>query len=273
MFKQQTVIAREEWATLAPTEVRDLCLRKIPHGAYFVGAYLMKESANLRVMYLPYQAGDIVGVLGGAGAEVTSRIFEPKTRLYHFLIIGDYLTDEDDYEIYEAIASGVRTGRLSWYAEDLYVVFRLNDPDSEKLGKRAAQEASAFGRWGYDYVMYLYIALDLARIYGRMIFKERRVRRVRPGELTYRENHAFICTEFANVCYRSGGRPPIPKGETPLPAGYIEAYKDGKLLRVGANTPAKYRYIFYSRDILPNLTEPLWAIVCNPKKEAGDAHN
>ena len=253
MFKQNINIERKDWTALAPTEVRALSMSKIPHGGYFSGAYLEKNG-DLRVEYIPYQPGDIVGVLGGAMSQLSRRIFTPETALYHFLIIGQFIPEEDDYEIFEAIASGVRTGRLSWYVQDLYIVFRLNDPESVKLGRRSAREASAFGRWGYDYIMFFFILLDLVCIYSRMLFKERRIRRVRPAELTYRENHAFICTEFANAVYRAGGRPPIPIGVTPIPAGYIEAYNCGKLVKVGENIPAKYRELYLSGKVIPGIS-------------------
>ncbi len=182
-----------------------------------------------------YLTGDIVGVKGGLMSKLTEKIFDPSTRLYHFLIIGDYIPEDDDYEIYESIASGVRVGRLSWYSQDSYTVFRLNDPEVFDLGKKARNEASNFGRWGYDYLMYMHILVDMVKIWIRMLFKEHHLRRVKPQELPYHENHAFICTEFANAVYRKGGRPPIPYGVNPLPAGYIQALTDRKLIIVGQN--------------------------------------
>ncbi len=261
MFKKSINVGDEELVGVPREALTDFFVSKVPPFGLLLAVYRSLERPAHRVVYVPYQAGDIVGVMGGAMSQLTSRIFAPRTRLYHFLIIGDYIPQEDDYVIYEAIASGVRTGRLSWYAEDLYVVFRIGDPQSATLGLKASREASAFGRWGYDFLMYPLIVKDLLGIYARMIFKERKLRRVRPEELTYRENHAFICTEFANACYRSGERPPVPQGETPIPASYIKAYLDGKLTRVGSNTPDKYRYVFYSRDILPNYQSSM-PIVC-----------
>ena len=64
---------------------------------------------------ISYQPGDIVGVTGGLFVRAASRIFAPRTTLYHFLVIGEAIPEEDDYMIFEAIASGVRVGRLSWY--------------------------------------------------------------------------------------------------------------------------------------------------------------
>jgi len=74
---------------------------------------------------------------------------------------------------------------------------------------------------------------DISVIYAKMLVKERRLRRIRPAELPYRENHRFICTELANAVWAQVGRPVVPKGVMPLPAGYIEALQAGKLKIVG----------------------------------------
>jgi len=200
-----------------------------------------------------YQAGDFVGVLGGAISHASYAIFTPPTRLFHFLDIGDYIPEEDDHEILEAIASGVRTGRLSWYKNDLYVVFRLNDPDAKEIGQSGHRIASKFGRWGYDYGMYGHLLIDLIRIYSRILVREHHLRRIRPEELPYHENHAFVCTEFENATKREVKHPIIPPGVNPFPAGYVQAYLDGKIKVVGVNIPEKYRQIDFAKLILPPL--------------------
>jgi hypothetical protein len=207
--------------------------------------------------YLP---GDIVGVKGGFMAEIAYHLFKPATKLYHFLVIGEYLGEENDYVIYEAIASGVRIGRLSWYGDDVYVVFRVNVPEpitpgqmtGYQCGRRAVDKASAFGRWGYDWAMFVSLAADLARIYIRNLFRGQ-IRRIAAEELTYRENHAFICTEFAAALWRGTGYCPIPEGVVPLPAGYVQAFTDGKLDRVWVNVGPKHRLLPISQYILPNV--------------------
>lgn len=186
-----------------------------------------------------YHEGYIVGVEGGAMSYASQAIFTPPTRLYHFLVIGQYIPEDDDYVILEAIASGVRVGRLSWYKDDLYVVFRVNDPDAEELGRRACYLASQFGRWGYDYMMYLHLGYHVPRVILLNLIKERRFRRIKPSEIPYYENHAVICTEFANALWRQVGRPPIAGGVNPFPAGYIEAYLARKLVIAGANIPER----------------------------------
>ena len=200
-----------------------------------------------------YQYGDMVGVEGGNMSQLSEAIFEPPTRLYHFLVIDRYIESEGDYEIHEAIASGVRSGRLSWYKDDLYVVFRhnalLGDEYVAGLGEQACEKASDFGRWGYDYLMYLYLLYDVPRVVLRNLVKERRLRRIRPDELPYRENHdSAICTVFANFVWRQVGFPVM--GRVPaLPAGYIQAYYDRRLRIVGGNVPAGRQ--FKNLDTLP----------------------
>jgi len=182
---------------------------------------------------MSYQPGDIVGVAGGLFVRAACRIFTPRTTLYHYLVIGEEIPEEDDHMIFEAIASGVRVGRLSWYNNDQYVVFRVNHPESFTLGRTACRLASQFGRWGYDFAVYLYILYDVCAIYTKMLFRERRLRRIRPAELPYHENHRFICTELANAVWAQVGQPVIPKGVMPVPAGYVEALQAGRLKIVG----------------------------------------
>lgn len=184
-----------------------------------------------------YQEGDIVGVEGGAMSYLSQALFEPRTRLYHFLVIGQQVPEENDYVILESIASGVRVGRLSWYREKLYIVFRVNDPQAEELGRRACYLASKFGHAGYDYVLYAYLLADVIRLELKALRETRRFRRLRPGDLPYHSNRAFICTEFANALWAEVGRPPIPRGVNPLPAGYVEAFLSNKIIPVGINIP------------------------------------
>lgn len=193
-----------------------------------------------------YQQGDYVGVEGGNLSYASQAVFQPPTRLYHFLMIDRYIAREHDYEIHEAIASGVRSGRLSWYKDVLYVVFRPlsnfgGDEFVATLGAEACELTSDFGRWGYDFMMYYYFLHDVPLIFLRNLIKERRCRRIRPDELPYRENHAVICTEFvANIWRQSAGTLVniIPRGVTAIPAGYIEALEDRRAKIVGANIPA-----------------------------------
>ena len=198
--------------------------------------------------YDRYQAGDIVGVLGGTFAFASEAVFYPPTRLYHFLVLDRHDHLRSDMELHEAIASGVRGGRLSWYQNDVYVVFRPQGAppeEIEQLGKQVGISASEFGRWGYDYLMYLYLLRDVPRVFLRNLFKEHRARRIRPDELPCYNDHAVICTVLANRLWlEQGGEnfAPIPAGVLALPAGYIAALRAGRLKVVGLNIPAARRH-------------------------------
>lgn len=190
---------------------------------------------SILVDSVPYQAGDFALVRGGFMSILSARIFTPATRLYHTLIIGQYIPDEDDYIIYEALASGIRTGRLSWYSACTYIVYRLNDPQSELLGRIAANEATRFGRWGYDFGMYFRIAKDLVGLWAKQLLLEHHIRRVEASELTYRENGSLVCTEFVNTAYKPTRRPIVPAGTCPIPSAFVDAIMDKKLISVGSN--------------------------------------
>lgn len=193
--------------------------------------------------YDKYQAGDIVGVLGGRFSTVSEHVFYPPTRLYHFLVLDRHDTQRQDMELHEAISSGVRGGRLSWYQNDVYVVFRpslLAGGITQEVGERVGIAASEFGRWGYDYLMYLYLLFEVPRVFLRNLVKEHRARPLRPDELRYYCDHAVICTAFANKLWlEQGGENFAPVGPRviALPAGYIAALRAGRLKVVGLNIP------------------------------------
>ncbi len=181
-----------------------------------------------------YQAGDIVLVLGnGFVGTAGYTIFTPATHVDHALIIGPYIELKNDYEILEALPSGVRTGRLSWYDGDRYVVTRVTDVEAQTKGAEAFLEASEFGRWGYDFPFYLYLVGDLFRIFTLMVFKEHRIRRVHASELPYREDHAFICTELAKAIWQIVGYDIVPSRVTSIPSALVEAIQNKVLTTVG----------------------------------------
>jgi len=181
------------------------------------------------------QAGDIVGVEGkGLLCWLSEHIFEPQTRLYHFLLVGDHLPRENDYVILESIASGVRLGRLSWYENREYTVFRITEPDSKRLGMRATRLASKFGRRHYDFMLYPKLLFGVMKCWWEQLIKERKIRRIRPDELSYTRDKAFVCTEFASEVWRLVNYPVI-KGITSLPSAYVQACYNGRLQVVWVN--------------------------------------
>jgi hypothetical protein len=189
----------------------------------------------------PYCAGDIVGVVNtGLMGQLAWLAFKPQTRLFHFLVIRSYLEEEDDYEIIEMLGgffpwepSGCRTGRLSWYRDRTYCVFRLNDPYALMLGKRAAKYASKFGRIQYDFGLFFKLPADCFRCWFWQIVKEHRLRRIRPNELKLVWDSIFVCTELPLAIWAEVKRYFIDGAG--IPAAYAQAWLDERLLLMGGN--------------------------------------
>lgn len=204
--------------------------------------------------------GDIIMVEGGTMSVFSKAaylIFNPSTRLFHGLGCGVYMPDKDDYKIQESISSGVRGGYLSWYADDLYVVFRQVIPDVEAKGIIADEEFTGFGRWGYDYPFFFQLAYDIPRVFIKNLIKEHRFRRIRPEELKFVKNRALYCTEGINASWAKASCPIVPEGVNPIPAAIAQAYIDGRLKIVWVNIPKKYyglpmTKIFKRSDYLTN---------------------
>lgn len=186
--------------------------------------------------YLP---GDIVGVRGNLLAFCASKIFTPQTTLYHFLVIRSRLELENDYEIIESIGKGCAIGRLSWYKDLYYVVFKLTDPETDILGKKAAKYCSKFGRRKYDYGIFFRLPLDLIWCWCKQLVKEGWFRPIRPDELKFTQNNAFVCTELARAIWLEVGKNPLAEEDVALPCAYIKAENEGRLKVVGINSPGK----------------------------------
>ena len=191
-----------------------------------------------------YIPGDIVGVyptsiMSKIGARLEYALISPPTYLFHFLVIARkcQYEDKEDYEIYESIGKGVAVGRLSMYEDMPYVVFRLNDPVAHIMGKgkEAVELASMFGRHYYDYFLYAKILAGGIKCWIKQILFERRLRRIHFHELPYARNSFFICTELANETWRAVNRPLAPIGTIPIPASFVQAAWDHKLIVIGSN--------------------------------------
>ena len=177
--------------------------------------------------------GYVVGVAGrwplGWLAE---HLFSPRTNLYHFFIIADYIPEVDDYTILESISKGVTVGRLSWYAKKDYDVFAVVHPHSLSLGIRVCRLASNFGRHHYDYLLVAKLLAGVVYCFGKQLLCEHTIRRIKPHELPYAKNSAFICTELANAVWRQVGFPLVPYGVVPLPASIDQAVVEGRLILI-----------------------------------------
>ncbi len=182
-----------------------------------------------RPVYIP---GDIVGVESkGLIGRLSHAAITPQTRLYHFLLIGDYIQDDDDYEILESIGRGVSIGRLSWYAGNRYDVFRVNLPNAGPLGRLAIERASAFGRMGYDYSLFLRFAGDAIRHSWNHLIKDHTIPRMEPRDFCLTKDRAFICTEFVVASWDLVGVPVIAIQDAPVPAAFIRSAQAGRIIQ------------------------------------------
>jgi len=182
-----------------------------------------------------YQPGDIVGVKakGGIIPWLSKNAIVPQTDLFHFLLIGDQVGD--DYEILESIGKGVAVGRLSWYKDREYTVFRVNTPNSLALGEKVMRFASKFGRHSYDWKLYVRIFAWALGYWLKEIAKLHfPPRPVYPTMIPYKSDQDFICIELVfeawrNVLPGNGGVRIREHGHAPVPAEMILAQERGDL--------------------------------------------
>lgn len=180
-----------------------------------------------------YFSGDIIGVEGQGFVQGLSRNFiEPRTRLFHFLLIGRYIEAEDDYEILESIGKGVAIGRLSWYDGDRYEVLRVNERYCSPLGLKAVDAASKFGRMPYDYALFLKFFSDFVRHSWDHLKRGEWPPKMRPSDFRTIQNAAFICTEFVVATWNLVGVRILNPGDAPVPAAFVQASRSGRLVFV-----------------------------------------
>jgi hypothetical protein len=180
-----------------------------------------------------YFQADIVGVEGqGAVQSLSYNGIEPRTHLYHFLLIGRYIESEDDFEILESIGKGVAMGRLSWYDAARYQVFRVNQRFAAPLGVQAIEKASKFGRMPYDYLLFLKFAADFLKHTAGHLLRFEGVPRMKPSDFHFVKNAAFICTEFVVATWDLVGVQVIDPKDAPVPAAFALAVGDGRIVPI-----------------------------------------
>ena len=192
-----------------------------------------------------YQPGDIVGVRGGKGpiTWLSYHCVVPQTNLFHFLLIG-YPINGGDYTILESIGKGPALGRLSWYKNREYVVFRVNHEDGESLGERAWRLASKFGRRRYDWKLYAKIFAWALGYWTKEIFTGHiPPRPVYPTMIPYKTDQDFICIELVFEAWKEVGFRIREHGHAPVPAEVILARDRGDLEAIDQHdgNPATWR--------------------------------
>jgi len=214
-----------------------------------------------------YQPGDIVGVVGkGIIPWLSKNAIVPQTPLFHFLLIG-YPINGGDYTILESIGKGPALGRLSWYKDREYVVFRVNHEDGESLGERAWRLASKFGRRRYDWKLYVKIfAWALAYWLHEIATAHIPPRLVYPTMIPYKTDQDFICIELVFEAWKEVGFRIRKHGHAPVPAEVILAERRGDLAVIDNHdgNPATWR------TMKPPLYTAAREIVDKRPKAGGD---
>jgi len=195
-----------------------------------------------------YQPGDIVGVVGGKGplTWLSYHAIVPQTDLFHFLLIRDRIGVEDDYEILESIGKGTAIGRLSWYKNRQYIIFRVNHEDVERMGNLAAKLASTYGRHRYDWKLYAKIfAWALGYWLKEIVTLHIPPRLVYPAQIPYKTDQDFICIELVFEAWKMVGFRIREHGHAPVPAEVILARARGDLEAIDSHdgNPATWRTV------------------------------
>jgi len=184
--------------------------------------------------------GDIFAVKGeGILAWLNQKLIKPETDRYHFGIIGDYVSWEDDYIILESIDKGIAVGRISFYKNSDVKVYRINNSDenADYYGRHATTELSRLGRRKYDYLLCLKIALGVFKLWLVQVATLHRPTSVNFWEIEYATNSAFICTEAAATAYERAGYLLLNPRECQVPSAYQEQIDNGRLVEVASWSP------------------------------------
>lgn len=182
-----------------------------------------------------------IGAIRGQGPLrwFSENLIEPKTDRVHYLVIGDYLPWDDDYVILESIGKGIAVGRLSFYRPEDIEIYRvpLNHEDltpevEMEFRSMAVSQLTFVGRARYDYLLIAQVALVALTFILRG-----KLPPWSPEKFPYGKNKAYICTEaakaVANFLAASVDQSLIiPEGVVPLPAGFTQALKEGKIRRI-----------------------------------------
>lgn len=190
------------------------------------------------------QPGDIVGVVAKGPLGWLNRNFiTPHTNLFHFFLIIQEIIGGNDFIILESINKGVAIGRLNWYKNREYVVFRVNDADAWYLGERASQISSKFGRHWYDFGLFFKLAAWALGYCLKEIATGHIPRPVTPGQIPYDRDNVFICTEMVFEAWRLVGIYLRAKGHAPVPAEFILARDRGDIAVIDSHNgdPANWR--------------------------------
>ena len=179
--------------------------------------------------YIPADIGFTVA--GRNVQSIMNRVFTPQTDLFHAFVIREYLPDEDDYEILESRAGfGFRITRLSKY--DMYMMFRVADPEIASQGYEAVRLVTQIGESRYDLPLVINIFGQVLSITTSSLIHGHWPHKINAHQLRYTPDDRYLCTETASETWKAVNHDIIPHGVIPLPSAYQEAINNGKLLEL-----------------------------------------
>jgi len=160
------------------------------------------------------------------------KIFSPRTDRVHHVLIRGYVPEVGDYEFIESIriglfGKGIRHGYLFEEYEGIDVeIYTVNaiDPATAKL---APLELIRFGKSPYDFFLIISVMVQIPWIIMRNLLKERRLRKLRAEDFSYKADTSFLCTEVYWHAYHLVGVDIVPMGVLPFPSAYKEALDKG----------------------------------------------
>lgn len=160
------------------------------------------------------------------------KIFSPRTDRVHHVLIRGYVPEVDDYEFIESIriglfGKGIRHGYLFEEYEGIDVeIYTVNaiDPATAKM---APLELIRFGKSPYDFFLIISVMVQIPWIIMRNLLKERRLRKLRAEDFSYKVDTSFLCTEVYWHAYHLVGVDIVPMGVLPFPSAYKEALDKG----------------------------------------------
>jgi hypothetical protein len=173
-------------------------------------------------MITPLRTGDIVGLAPKGFEKLIDGLVSPKSNTHHHVLLGPYISEEEDWVVYESLCSGVRVGRLRWYKDQRLRIYRLN----EETGSRAFSRASMYGRRGYDYILPAKLFIFGIGCWVRHGFKP-----IPYYLLKDSPNSKLICTELVTEAYKPDATI-VPSGVAATPSAIESAMLDGILYLV-----------------------------------------
>lgn len=184
-----------------------------------------------------FEPGSIFATEGkGFAGWCVRHLLSPPTDRFHFGLIWEYIEDLNDYTIVESVniglfAKGISVGYLSKYKGRDVEVYSITDPAMADWGVYACYNILHFQETGYDLMLIPRLTVSGILCALRQLVMERRLRPIKPDELSYSRDDKYICTEAANEGWWALDYPLVPPGVAPTPASFKRAELDGKLKR------------------------------------------